>query len=182
MALAPPIADAPLSADGTQHSEAWTAYNQAVADRLDRLPGELRTGVTDGSNAATGQIGEWLSSVVASGSGLANNIPVNVTTLALTAGDWDVRGEVWFTLGGGPTGDVEAGIGLTSATIPGTPGVGSRVTQNWVHTPGTGQVLALASSRLSLAAAGTAYLVAEVGYSSGTAPVAYGRIEARRVR
>ena len=50
MALAPPIADPPLTDAGDQHSHAWTAYNQAVADSLDRLNAAL--GVTDGSDAA----------------------------------------------------------------------------------------------------------------------------------
>jgi hypothetical protein len=173
-----PITDAPSGQQ--QFTRPWVDYNQQVSDLLNRVA--ANAGVTDGSNAGAGQVGEWLSSVVASGGALANNIPVNVTTLPLTAGDWDVTGEVWFTIGSGPTGSVQAGISLSSAAFPGAPGTGSRIVQSWTHQSGAPQVLGLAPARMSLSAAGTAYLIAAVGYSSGSAPVAWGRIEARRVR
>jgi hypothetical protein len=179
MALAPPIADPPLTDAGDQHSHAWTAYNQAVADSLDRLNAAM--GVTDGSDAAAGQIGEWLSSVVATPAGIGNNNPTNVTSLSLTAGDWDVRGEVWYNLGAGPTGSCEAAISTTAGAMPSVPGIGSRTTQIFVHQANSGQVLPLATCRLSLSAPATVYLIALCGFSSGTT-TAYGRIEARRAR
>jgi len=179
MALAPPIADAPLADDGAQHSKAWTAYNQAVADNIARLNAAM--GVTDGSDATAGQIGEWLSSVVATPAGIGNNNPTNVTSLPLAPGDWDVRGEVWYHLGAGPTGSCEAGISTTSGAMPSVPGIGSRTTQIFVHQANSGQVLPLATCRLSLSAPATVYLIALCGFSSGTTTV-FGRIDARRVR
>ena len=179
MALAPPIADAPLTDAGDQHSHAWTAYNQAVADSLDRLNAAM--GVTNGSDATAGQVGEWLSSVVATPAGIGNNNPTNVTSLSLTAGDWDVRGEVWFQLGSGTTGSCEAGISTVTSGLPAAPGVGSRTTQVFVHQANTGQVLPLATCRVSLNAPATVWLIALAGFTSGTTSV-YGRMDARRVR
>jgi hypothetical protein len=179
MALAPPIADAPLADDGQQHSHAWTAYNQAVADSLDRLNAAM--GVTNGSDATAGQVGEWLSSVVATPAGIGNNNPTNVTSLSLTAGDWDVRGEVWFNLGSGTTGSCEAGISTVTSGLPAAPGTGSRTTQVFTHQPNTGQVLPLATCRISLSAPATVWLIALVGFTSGTTTVR-GRMDARRVR
>lgn len=56
-------------------------------------------GVTDGSNAAAGSVGEFLSSVIAHASAisLVNGVAANVTSITLTPGDWDVWGNVGFT-------------------------------------------------------------------------------------
>jgi hypothetical protein len=179
MALAPPFLDAPLTGAGNQYSHAWTAYHQEVADAIDRI--EAAAGVTNGSDAGAGQVGEWLSSVVATPAGIGNNVLTNLTSLSLTAGDWDVRGEVWFQLGSGPTGSCQAGISTQANQLPGAPGTGSRTTQTFTYTANSPQVLPLATCRMSLNAAVTVWLVAACGFSSGTAS-AYGRMDARRVR
>lgn len=53
-------------------------------------------GVTNGSSAAAGSVGEFLSSIVAAGSAvsLVNNVATNITSITLTPGDWDVWGNV----------------------------------------------------------------------------------------
>ena len=176
--LQPPNNEAPIRPDSGAFSPAWTRHNQDIVDQL----AGMRTGTTTNDDAAAGQIGEFIaSSVVFPGGGISNNVPTNVTSLPLTAGDWDVRGEVWFHLGSGTTGNVEAGISLASGSLPGNPGLGSRATQTFTHTASSGQVLALAPCRISLAAAATVYLVALCGFTTGST-TAYGRIEARRVR
>jgi len=175
--FAPPANDPPITADG-QHSQAWAAHFQDVASHIETVG----VGIVDGSDAAAGQVGEVIASAVAGpGIGIGNNVPTNVTSLPLTAGDWDVRGEVWFHLGSGPTGSCEAGICLASGTLPGNPGQGSRATQTFTHTANSGQVLALAPCRISLPAAAAVYLVALCGFSGGST-TAYGRIDARRTR
>ena len=179
--LNPPFYDAPIVdyASGQQHSQAWTEYHQMVADRLSGM----RTGVTNGSDAVAGDIGEFMSATVDwPGASISNNVPANVTSLALTAGDWDVRGEVWFRLGAGPTGNCEAAISPASASLPdGLVWVGARATHNFLHTANSPQVLALSPCRFSLSAAATVYLVALSGFSGGS-NAAFGRIEARRIR
>lgn len=53
-------------------------------------------GVTDGSNAAAGSVGEFFSSVISSASAVSMtvNVPNTVTSISLTAGDWDVWGNI----------------------------------------------------------------------------------------
>ena len=59
----PPFYDPPIVdyATGQQHSQAWTEYHQSVADQLASLAATMRAnqGVTDGSDAAAGQIDEY---------------------------------------------------------------------------------------------------------------------------
>lgn len=76
-------------------------------------------GVTNGSNAAAGSVGEIISSVIASGAAvsLTSNTPRNVTSILLTPGDWDISGNVTFLSSGGTTITI-AWCSLTSATLP----------------------------------------------------------------
>jgi hypothetical protein len=159
-------------------TQPWANYYQGITDRLARAG----FGTTTNDDAAAGTIGEFMTATVAGpGVGIGNNFASNIASLPLTAGDWDVRGEVWFRLGVGPTGDVEAGISQVAGALPANPGQGSRTTQTFTHTANSGQVLALAPCRMSLAAAATVYLVAVCGFSGGST-TAYGRIEGRRIR
>src|SRR5262245_50475602 len=54
------------------------------------------TGTTTNDNAATGKIGEYLESEILIGSHvqLTNATAANITSLSLTAGDWNVWGQV----------------------------------------------------------------------------------------
>lgn len=179
-ALQPPFTEQPLGPSGNVYTQPWVNYHTNISDRISKA--QMKAGVIDGSDAAAGELGEVIASAIAGpGIGIGNNVPTNVTSLPLTAGDWDVRGEVWFHLGSGTTGDVEAGISQVSASLPGNPGAGSRATQTFTHTANSGQVLALAPCRMSLAAAATVYLIAVCGFTAGST-TAYGRIEARRQR
>ncbi|HEY2596070.1 MAG TPA: hypothetical protein VGK33_19430, partial [Chloroflexota bacterium] len=124
----PPANDPVLGPQGQQHSQAWGAYYQDIADRLN-VAGK---GVTDGSDATPGNIGEVLTASN-SGVALSSNTQANVATLNLTAGDWDVSGLVSFSASSGsshtsfgagldtigiynqgtfPTGPLTQGIGL----------------------------------------------------------------------
>ena len=59
--LQPPTNDPPITEAGGQHSQAWAGYFQGVADQLATLQAKVRKGVTDGSDAAAGDIGEYLT-------------------------------------------------------------------------------------------------------------------------
>ena len=174
----PPFYDAPIVdfPSGQQHSQAWTEYHQSVADRLAANATALAkagTGVVDGSNAAAGQIGEYLSASSGSVS-LSNGTTTDIVTLALTPGDWDVEGNVTFT----PTGavsyaacsvsTVSASIGGLATRVPGA----SATTQIRIGTGG--------AVRISVSAAATAYLTAQSAFAGSM--TATGAIRARRVR
>jgi len=145
------------------------------------------TGTSTNDSAAAGLLGEYVVSTIASGSAvsLTNNTDANVTSISLTAGDWDVRGLVTFTGGGttNVTGALIGGINTTSATLP-TPGPG--YSNVFALSTGTfasdGAITAqIVPMRLSLNATTTVYLIARAVFTTSTCS-AYGSISARRVR
>lgn len=137
-------------------------------------------GVTDASNATAGNIGEAVRAAVAAGSNLplTTATAANVTSISLTAGDWDVSGMICFT--GTPTGTVyNMGLSTTSATL-------STFGDNAYQTPTSPNAVAdncmtIPAWRLNVNTTTTVYLVARATFSVGSVG-AYGRISARRVR
>lgn len=134
-------------------------------------------GTTTNSTSA-GTIGEQIRSAIASpGSTLTSPNALNVTSISLTPGLWDVNGIVNFT--GITTGTIEtASISTTSATI-GTQG-DNAVSLNQANTTNADVSLVIPAYRISLAATTTVYLVAQATFSGGTGK-AYGRISGTRV-
>lgn len=138
-------------------------------------------GTATNDSAAAGYIGEYISALVASGAAVAltNNTAANVSSLSLTAGDWDVEGSINFA---GTTATVTGGSGgitTTTATVPtdGTEAFDGTVTTLLSDTSS----IALARKRFSLSATTTVYLVSKKSFSAGTVG-AFGAITARRVR
>lgn len=174
--LDPPFNERPVDETGSAQSRPWQKHTQLVADRLANMPAAVRKGVTDGSDAAAGDIGEYLSAS-ASGVPLTSNVPCDVTTLALTAGDWDVRGDADVATSAGVTQAlIWIGTAPTTIATQGSSGmiIGGVTTVFAPHFP-AGPV------RVSLAAPGTVYLGTRVVFASGTVS-ASGTISARRMR
>jgi hypothetical protein len=132
-------------------------------------------GVTDGSDAAAGQIGEYLFAQATTAVPSATApVFVNVATLALTAGDWNVGGQI-YAAPSATASIITGGVTNASASNPGT-------TQclAMLQNGSTGNVAGAAPvRRFSVSAPTTAYLTAAT--SAGTANF-YGSIWARRVR
>ena len=143
-------------------------------------------GTTTNDSADAGYFGEVLSSSVAQSGAvaLATTVTSDIFSLDLTAGDWDVFGQVGFT-GGGTTTILDYGISLTSATLPAndvlavpTGGeIRGSSTQNIVAADVTFAIY----SRVSVASSTTHFLVANATFAVG-AVSAYGSIFARRSR
>ena len=139
-----------------------------------------RNGVTDGSNAAAGVIGEVIT---ATGTSVAhtNSTPTNCCSISLTAGDWDVFGNVQFVSSGAAYTQIIAGSNTTSATLPTSPTGGfAQTTPAGGVTLGT-TALAVAQHRHSLSATTTVYLVGQASFGAGTSAMT-GIITARRRR
>lgn len=139
-------------------------------------------GTTTNNNANAGSVGEYVSAqlVVTSGITLTNAVPTNILSISLSAGDWEVWGSLGFTATA--ENSYQGYISTVSATIPASntwPANGSIIFDS-VSRPG-GAVFAIPSIRLSLASTTTVYLVANIGFSSGTT-VGYGLLQARRRR
>lgn len=139
-------------------------------------------GTTTNNNASAGSVGEFVSSVVASGSAVAlsNNVSKDITTISLTAGDWDVWGTTNFTASVGVTA-FSGWINTTSITQPVTPNGAVVVTTlssgSFTSTHG----FPVGNARLSLSGTTTVYLSIAAAFASGTCS-AFGFIGARRRR
>jgi hypothetical protein len=162
--LQPPANETPMADDGKQHTPAWRAYFQSVADYLITL----HQGVTDGTDASPGQVGEYMTA--ASGTvGLANNVVTNLISLDLTPGDWDVSGNAQFHAPTGTHTLFAAGVGGLDTIL--------RIT---VTGATIDEGLSTATTRQNITASATVWLVVEA--ASTVAVSASGTIRARRMR
>lgn len=166
----PPIQDKTITSDTGKFSTAWSSYFQYVSSMITQLS-QMRRGVTDGSEATAGDIGEYMT---ATGTvSLASATVNSPTQLTLTAGDWDVGGNVVFS-------ETTANVLQTAVGIDGTFS-GSVIAQ---RPAGSGvEGLATATVRRNVTGDTTVQLIALAAFSGGGASVlATGTIWARRAR
>lgn len=150
-------------------------------------------GTTTNNNANAGSVGEFICAQVTNGgspTGCATNVstpvalttatPANVTSISLTAGDWDVQGWIGF-IGGATTTVTFAGssVSTTSATV----GLQAISFTNGVAVFGSVGIIGLTAPKLRVSAASTitVYLVTNQSFGTSTMS-ATGFIGARRVR
>lgn len=141
-------------------------------------------GVTTNSSAAAGIVGEYVTASIISGSAvsLTTATPANVTSISLTAGDWDVNGVVNFLGSTISTTAVAGGLSSTTATLPTLPSTGrTDVSLFGTALANSAAATQTGSARFSLAGTTTVYLVGQCTFTGGTC-TAYGMIRARRVR
>ncbi len=135
-------------------------------------------GVTDASNAVTGNVGEVIQSIIAFGSAVSftTGTATDVTSIALTAGDWDVYGNVTYVVGGICT--VLIGwVSATSATLPDASLYAETSTAAGLSNCG----FQVPYKRINVSTTTTVYLSGYTSFSTSTV-VACGGIFARRVR
>lgn len=139
------------------------------------------TGTTINDNAAAGFIGEYVTASLAFASRitLTTATGANVTSISLTAGDWDVAGSVTFEKAATTTISYFIGsLSTTSATL------GTESQQSALANLATGagsSSCVIPTQRISLAATTTVYLVAQSVFTTDFVK-AYGAIFARRAR
>jgi hypothetical protein len=142
-------------------------------------------GTATNDAATAGNIGESISTAVASGSAvsLSTGVATNIATISLTAGDWNVSINSVFTYGGGGnTTYVRASISQTSATLDvlaGKFGQFSFAAAGIV--PSGNLTVEVPATRISLSGTTTIYFVADSAFTIGTC-VCWGIIQARRMR
>lgn len=145
-----------------------------------QYPGETTTG-----SATAGNVGEYIESVIASGSALAltTATPKTVTSISLTAGDWDVDASVLYTLGATTSiTSSYASLSLVTNTLDTTSG---RITIN-IYAPvvpggGLSESANVPPYRFSLSGTTSIFLIANSVFTVSTNS-AYGIIRARRAR
>lgn len=144
-----------------------------------QYPGEPSNGA-----ATAGNVGELISANVVQGSAVAltSATIANVTSIALTAGDWDIFAEVGFIPGGTTTitrwgGSIETANNIFSSVAP-----NSVIWSMGSFTPGANaNLFNVGPLRVSLSAGATYYLNAVSTFATST-NAAFGTIRARRVR
>jgi hypothetical protein len=152
--------------------------------KLTRSAGISISGTNTNDSAATGYVGEYTSANLAFASRitLTSGSTSNVTSLSLTAGDWDITGHIKFEGTGGPTTtSVQASISTTSGALD------QSTEDTYAYGPGlnssTSDISAIVPSvRKSLSGTTTIYLVANASWTGGTSVKAWGIVTARRRR
>ncbi len=134
-------------------------------------------GTTTNDSAAATYVGEFISSSV-NAVAITSTITTNITSITLTAGDWDVWGDLLSAPAAGTTTvNMLGGVNITSATF---------AANQYFALPAAAATVALGGTcppiRLSLSAASTTvYLIAYIAYGVSTLTMG-GNLYARRRR
>ena len=182
--------NAALRADGTG---TFTAQGSAliIADTTGALSrsgngGIPVQGTNTNDNAAAGDKGEYVSSDITSGSAvsLTTTTQTNITSISLTAGDWDVYCNAVFSPAA-TTNIIQtsSSVSTTSATLDGSndrQALDQYRKRGYCHWRQHFR-LPVCGARFSLSGTTTVYLVALAQFAVSTMS-AYGKIWARRVR
>jgi hypothetical protein len=141
-------------------------------------------GTGTNNSAQAGSIGEFVSSYVSSLVALTSGIAKDVTSISLTAGDWDITANIGFLPAGTTAITALAGsINTTSATYNDNAQYSfSDYYSSIVPGSSTTFYKPLPTLRLSLAATTTVYLVAKASFSIAALYHGGAFIRARRVR
>lgn len=157
-------------------TQTWTGTNIFVGSTSIK-------GTTTNTNASTGYIGEYVESVVGNTNFPSSGVIGDLTSISLTAGDWDVtivgdatrNGATWTVLD----------FAITSTS--GNSTTGRVVGSNWFEISGTfGAIFdtfdtSIANYRVSINSTTTYYYKYMSIYSVAT-PTLRGRLSARRIR
>jgi len=142
-----------------------------------------RTGITDGSEAAPGQIGEYQSAQCLSTAAIAltSNTDTIIVPLPLTAGDWDLTASIGFTSGNNNSATLRAWINTTGGSIaPPVDQIGGNVITPVANNTAM-VIMPLVPTRVNLTGPSTIRLGATVTMSGG-AISGWGKLMARRRR
>jgi len=143
--------------------------------------GKGTSGTTTNDNADAGIVGEYVSSTVSNTTvSLTSTVTSNLTSISLTAGDWDVQGSVVFDIGTSTNVIYYySSVSAVSATL----GTSSNVQNPSVGTVYGAVAFNLLSpiARFSISTTTTVYLVTNVQFTVSTVN-AGGTIRARRIR
>lgn len=175
-----------LSAVGTDTNVAMTITGQGNG-------GVQIHGQTAGVAVPASFVGEVICAQVTNGgspTGCAtnSNTPIslttataaNVTSITLTAGDWDIWGNIAFIAAGSTlTSSNQCGFSTTSAALPTPPNSGGYALAYPQSTAGSSNILPCGTMPLHVSSSTTVYLVGSSVFSASTM-TAYGYIGARR--
>lgn len=144
-------------------------------------------GTTTNDNAASGSVGEVISSIVSSAGAIAltSNTITNISSIVLTAGDWDISGQISFQVSSTTSLTQLRGWLSTSAlTLPTSASISvPQVMDSYNFTASGTQTftMPIGTGRISLSSPATLYLDARAIFTISTLS-SYGWLFARRMR
>ena len=131
------------------------------------------------ASAPAGNVGEVISSVVIIPVTLTAGGSINIASITLTPGDWDVCANIWMDIGASGANNVAAGISNISSNLPALPDIGLARAQLMTTLIANGAwSVSLGPCRVLISTSATYYLI---GYASN-ASTATGCIWARRLQ
>lgn len=173
-----------VTASGTGTVTSITCFGTAITNAgtcitTGQIPGEPSTG-----NASAGNVGEVIDGSAALGAvSLTTVTPANVTSISLTAGDWEVYGTIYYSPGASTTITLlQASTNVTTATIDAAPGNFGQFSGTTFNTGGN--VLSVSPGqpkRYSLSTTTTVFLTTNQSFAASTL-AAGGKIHAIRTR
>lgn len=155
-----------------------TLFNKNLTDGSNSIGTTAIVGITNGSSTNAGILGEVKTSTVlnASAVNIGNSSATNITSITLTAGDWDVYGN-WFIKATGATTVFAGFTSTTSATLPDNSGLAI-----WNISSSANEVgMATPVLRINVTSSTIVYLEGYCTFSTGSA-TGCGTIWARRAR
>ena len=159
------------------------AHSDGVINSGGITPGQV-AGTTTNDNAAAGKVGEIITATVAQGSAvtLTTATPANITSVSLTAGDWDCNAVAGRTFGATTSYTIlKTSLNSTSAT-DGSIAAGTLV--QWstpAQVPVTDLTQQIGMMRFSFASTTSVFLVADDTFTVSTNK-GYGFLRCRRMR
>jgi len=167
--------DSSFTTDGSGNV---TAVSVAFSDNTAGI-----LGTTTNDDAGAGYVGEIIESTVLVGGAVAmvTGTAKTITSISLTAGDWDVWGNVCLNPAGGSIMQaIAASINTTTDAVPTAPNGGATSNISGISTT-SGIQLPSGVKRLSLSGTTTVYLIGQTAFTVSTM-TGFGYIGARRVR
>ncbi len=164
---------------GTELTDGGTGTHKSV-------PGQI-LGTQTNNTANVGYVGEIITANLANASAtaLSNGAAKDITSVSLTAGDWDADGFVFIQPTATTTISFLTGwLSTTSATLPASPPEPNSGGLFWLtvtFSQGQNQGLPTGTKRFSLATTATLFLSCQCSFAAST-NAAYGFLRARRVR
>lgn len=148
------------------------------------IPVTPQVGVSDGSSAAAGNIGEVISSDIPVGSAVSvsNAVAKTITSVTLTAGDWDCNASISTNPAASTTTtNITGGLSNTTNTLPTSTEFRARIDYPTALPAATPNILTLPGQVFNSNASQTVYLVGLSGFATSTMSM-FGQMYCRRMR
>jgi hypothetical protein len=169
---------------GTTTSKPWCDIIAHDVKSATITPTSGITGVTDGSNAAAGLVGEYKQNIFGPLTISASGVYQNMTNLLLQPGDWDVTLQANWAIDN-KVDQLAVGLSLDQTASSFSDLVEGSNNCRYTSIGLTSGIVAVPTSvsnlRISLTVATYIQVKVTSTYSSAV-PTAYGRVSARRVR